>query len=208
MFLIIPLFDASEVIPWGSPSQEDSKRVRNSAFLWKTQKTIMGEKKHLDAAERMEWRELNYLLFSREILEKIQLEVKVLEIDSFLMSPNFLASPPITPVWRCSKLLLKRMQQVSVQSGSRTKRSQPSTLALPSHIPASPTLSVPNGLSLLSIYLEFPPARFKKCSYKLLVLDPIRLLMTPCLSRLRLAPLIYASFLYETVPLFYPIYTL
>lgn len=33
MFQIIPLFGASEVTPWGSPSQEDSKRARSTALL-------------------------------------------------------------------------------------------------------------------------------------------------------------------------------
>lgn len=53
----------------------------------------------------------NHLLFSREIIEKIHMEVKDLEIDSLLMSSNLLKSPLVTPVWKCCRCCLKAIPE-------------------------------------------------------------------------------------------------
>lgn len=142
VFQIIPLFGASEVIPWGSPSQEDSKRARTTALLgghkkwsWKRRNTLKLLRK---------W--FNHLLFSREIIEKMHMEVKDLKIDSLLMSSNLLKSPLVTPVWRCSRYCLKvfpEQREVSQSFGHRFS--------------VTPTRSISKGLFLLSLPFEFLP---------------------------------------------------
>lgn len=107
MFQIITLFCASEVTPWGSPSQEDSERTRSTALLWGAggghTKWLWERRNPLKLLSK--W--FNHLLFSREIIEKIHMEVKDLEIDSLLMSSNLLKSPLVTPVWKCCRCCLK-----------------------------------------------------------------------------------------------------
>lgn len=80
------------------------------------------------------------------------------------MLSNLLESPPITPVWRCSKMLLRKYNPCLLKRGFSTKRSQPVILALVSHIPISPTVSVPQGLFPLSTGLRSTPCPIQEAS--------------------------------------------
>lgn len=82
----------------------------STACLWKT----WNSSKLL-----REW--FHHLLFDREIIGRLHMKVKYLELQSFPMPSNLLESPLITPVWRILWGTAQKMHPASLKSGSKTE---------------------------------------------------------------------------------------
>lgn len=131
---------------------------------------------------------------------------ELVETDSLPMPSNLLESPPITPVWRLSKILLREHILCPLKVVLK-QRSQLLILAMPSHILVSPIQSVPKGLSLLSTYLGFPSCPGREVSLQAAGGPPQQPARNPTPLRLSLDPTHLAFLPTWNCTLLYPTYT-